>query len=179
MTRSIITELFVRVLALWLIIGQVPAIPAFYSNIGEAGFPLWMPLVGVAVILFTAIMMIIFSKEITKLIWLGRRNDDEPIVDDRKKDLLIPLIATLGLFFAVRALLDILYEITKFLNSVNFYSYYPRHIKETQDRLVFSLMANALSFILGALIFFLPEKLVNFRNEIFKKYFHKYENEND
>jgi hypothetical protein len=85
MNRTVITELFVRLYAIWLIIAALHGIPQIYINSPDLGKLIWIPIIGLIVIAIIAIMMIVFSKGITKIIWLGRNANDEVVVDRNQK----------------------------------------------------------------------------------------------
>jgi hypothetical protein len=88
------------------------------------------------------------------------------------------LIAIVGLYVAI----DSLGKLSRELIEIIYLSWYSRsslYFEAHKIRLIISGICYVLIFILGGLIFCFPEKLVNFRDEIIKKYFKKNETEND
>jgi hypothetical protein len=164
MTRNIITELVIRLLAIWLFINSVASlIPVFeYAKSFEEAF--WTCIATFLFPITISIILIVFSAHISKIIWTGRQ-DDEIIKHNEGKDTFAALISILGLYFIITSLSASIHYIIEILTILPRYGVYG--VKGTINAYSISrLIYNGIILAFGILIFSLPEGIMSIRNTI-------------
>jgi hypothetical protein len=108
------------------------------------------------------ILMIVFSKRIASLIWIGRYNNDEVIIKNLTNDILPSLISVLGLYFIVKSLAQV-------MDGLTYLGVMPRYNdKVNLSYHIIQLIYQVMILIIGILLFVLPEKVIRIKDNIKK-----------
>ena len=75
MTRNPITELVIRLLAIWFLITCIGSLLQTIINFKDASLTFWMYLILLLIFTTISILAIVFSEGISKLIWRDRKAD--------------------------------------------------------------------------------------------------------
>jgi hypothetical protein len=164
MTRNLITELVIRLLAIWFFIKLIATllpILIYYKDDGKSflvNLALFIALFGIT------ILIIFFAERISKLIWMDRRTTDEIIDESVKDNILVPLISIVGLYFTIDSLAFIIHSLA------DVFVILPRLYGKEDSYLypISRILYQCLFLIFGILLFSFPEKLINIRDDIKK-----------
>jgi len=172
MTRNLITELVIRLLAIWFIVTSIGSLLSSIFNLKETGSSFWL-FIGMFIILISLfILTIIFSQRITKLIWADRRTDDEIYLYNKKdEETFFPLIAIIGLYFIITSLAAIVHDLASIF-TMSSSAYSARELKEFYFFQITRLLYPLFLLLFGIITFCFPEKIMSFRfniRKIFKR----------
>jgi hypothetical protein len=168
MTRNLITELVIRLLAIWFLITCIASLLHSIVDFKNVGFSFWIYLIIFFIFTSISILAIVFSEGISKLIWIDRKIDDEIIAHGEQKNIFMPLISVIGLYFIISSLAMIIYELAYILVSLPGFS----TGKEIYAYHIIILIRLSLLLFFGIIVFSFPEKLINIRiniRKIFKR----------
>ncbi len=168
MTRNPITELVIRLLSIWFLITCIGSLLRTIINFKDAGLTFWMYLILLSIFTTISILAIVFSEGISKLIWRDRKTDEEIIAPEEGKNIFMPLIAIIGLYFIITSLAMIIQELVGILVILPALSFG----KEAYSYHITSMIHHLLLLFFGIIIFCFPEKLIDIRfniRKIFKK----------
>jgi len=164
MTRNQITELVIRLLALWFIITSIGSLLRFILPLKDVGFSFLTYIILFTILTTIAILAIKFSDRITKFIWIGRNIDEGVISGEEGNNILMSLIAIIGLYFIVGSLATIIQGLA------DIFMIHPRGYIEKEAYLYFisRMIYDFLLLGFGILIFCFPEKILIIRFNIKK-----------
>lgn len=159
MTRIMITELVIRLLAIWLFINSLGSIFPIYESTRAMNPPFYAYIIIFLLPISISLLFIVFSKQIARIIWTGRQNDIEIITQKEENDTFIALISILGLYLIIYSistiinhLSGIVMTITSHFGPGNKYSY-----------LISEILHNGMILAFGILLFIFPEKIMSIR----------------
>ncbi len=168
MTRNLMTELVIRLLAIWFLFRTIAALLPTLIYYKDSGSSIWINYALFITIVCVTIIIIFFAKRISKIIWMDRRTTDEAIDESVKVNILIPLISIIGLYFIIDSLAFIIHSLA------DVFMILPRISVEKDSYLyqISRILYRCLFLIFGILLFSFPEKLITIRDSIkniFKK----------
>ena len=156
MTRNLVTELVIRLLAIWFMVTGIAAI-LLSSQSAKSDIMTYESVISVIAI---SILSICFSKNIAKIIWIDRRGTDEIIGNNETHNILVPLISIIGLYFIIDSFAYIIH------NLIDIYLLLPGYFGDKTTKLysISTLLNKFLFLVFGILVFSFPEKVLNIRN---------------
>jgi len=168
MTRNLITELVIRLLAIWLIITSFGSLllNIFSLKSLDSSFLLIICIFIILIILLT--LTIIYSQRIAKLIWADRKTDEDIALYSKDNELFFPLIAIVGMYFIITSLTTIITELARIFIMLTSTS----SSKEIYLYQIGRLFYPILLLLFGIITFCFPEKIMSMRfniRKIFKR----------
>ncbi|HEX9883815.1 MAG TPA: hypothetical protein VGA79_07605 [Desulfobaccales bacterium] len=165
MTRNLLTELVIRLLGIWFLITCLNPLLHSILTSKDVSFTFW-----IIFFIFTSIsiLAIVFSERISKLIWIDRKIDDEIIAHGEERNIFMPLISIIGLYFIISSLAMIIQELAYILVFLPGFS----AGKEIYVYNIIKLIHLFLLLFFGIIVFAFPDKLINIRfniRKIFKR----------
>jgi hypothetical protein len=164
MTRNLLTELVIRLLAIWFFIKFIAALlPTliYYKDDGKSflvNLALFIALFGIT------ILFIFFAERISNLTWLNSRTTDDRIDDSVKDNMLVPLISIVGLYFIIDSLAFIIHSLADvFVVLPSLYGKEDSHLYPLSR-----ILYQCLFLIFGIVLFSFPEKLITIRDDLKK-----------
>ena len=164
MTRNLITELVIRLLAIWFLFRTIAALLPTLIYYKDSGLSILVNYAIFITIVCTTIIIIFFAERISKFIWMGKRTTDETIDDSVKDNILVPLISIVGLYFIIDSSAFIIHSLA------DVFVILPRISvgKVPYSYPIGKILYRCLCLIFGILLFTFPEKLITIRDDIKK-----------
>ena len=167
-TKHFFPELLIRLLAIWLFIDCIFPIIESFGHYKYFKKLFWLYILIAVIIITVAILIAVFSKCIAEVIWRDEQSNEMAITGIELTDITIKLIAILGFIFVVKALSGIGLNLQRLLViSPEMYSqkiYYPPN--EISLHHIDNLISQCILLGFGILLFVIPRKLINIRNNI-------------
>ena len=168
MTRNLITELVIRLLGIWFLITCIGSLLRTILPFKDVGLSFWMYLILFFIFTSISILAIVFSERISKLIWIDRKIDEDIIAHGEERNIFMPLISIIGLYFIISSLAMIIQELAYILVFLPGFS----TGKEIYVHNIIKLIHLFLLLFFGIIVFAFPDKLINIRfniRKIFKR----------
>lgn len=159
MTRNTITELIIRLLAIWLFISCIGSLVSGIWSINFAESSLWQYIGLILIITTISVLMVVFSKQFANLIWIGRPADIEVISQGIGINIFNALISIAGLYFIVTSLTSIIHHLTEVLIILPSYTLEKRAYAYSVSRIT----NYCITLMFGILLFAFSEKVMNIR----------------
>ncbi len=164
MTRNLVTELVIRLLAIWFLIRTIAALLPTLIYYKDNGSSVWLNYALFITLVCITILIIFFAERISKIVWMGTKTTDEVIDDSVKNNILIPLISIVGLYFIIDSLAFIIHSLADVVLIL------PRisAVKDSSLYQISRILYRCLFLIFGILLFSFPEKLITIRDDLKK-----------
>jgi len=164
MTRNLITELVIRLLAIWFLIRSFGSLLRSIPLYKDGGLSFWMYIIIFFIMSGIAILIIIFSERISNLIWIDRKIDVKIITNEQDNNIIISLISIVGLYFIIDSLAMMVQELADIL--VLFPTIYSS--KDQYLYRISRLIYHVVLLVFGIVVFSFPEELMNIRTNVRK-----------
>ena len=164
MTRNLLTELVIRLLAIWFFIKLIATLLPTLIYYKDDGKSFLVNLALFIALFCITIIFIFFAERISNLIWINSRTTDDKIDDSVKDNILVPLISIVGLYFIIDSLAFIIHSLA------DVFVILPRISVEKDSYLypISRILYRCLFLIFGILLFSFPEKLITIRDDLKK-----------
>jgi hypothetical protein len=169
--RKYITELFVRLLGLWLIFNTITAFFSYLPQIlrqGSATVSLnaaayaGIVVAAMAVLVAMAALMIVHSEKVARFVWTGREERDLTAADPDAADFYRSIISGLGVYFAVSTLSALISDGLRL--SLDPQAFFPDGLIDWYS--VAPTLGRVALFVFGMVLFISPKAVVTVKGFI-------------